>query len=305
MRALALGLGLSLLVAACGQDYDSVGTKDGGTDADTDADADTDTDTDADTDADSDTDTDSDADADADSDTDADADSDTDTDSDADADADTDTDTGTVPLAVVCVDPGHPTSAGVLLYVAIVNRKVGYYLEDLLAGAGYAVVFAAQDITEEAIFDPGFDNDGATEQALLVPKTNAERAAACNAAGADYLISIQHNSVADPATNYTLVMYGETATFEPRFAEADTWAAGAGDELLAAMETTGVNVSGDRTWLASSGLTMLQNTDMIGLSSWASFFSNPDEKARLDDNAYLAGEADALFDAFIVFAEGD
>jgi N-acetylmuramoyl-L-alanine amidase len=289
--------------AACSETGTQVGTVDADADTDTDSDADTDVDTDTDSDTDTDTDVDTDTDSDVDTDTDTDSDADTGTDVDTDTDTDADTDTG--PIALVCVDPGHPTTSGSGMgYVAILNRKVGYYLEDMLAAAGYAVVFTASDITEEEIFDPGFDNDGDEEQALLVPVANADRAVACNDAGADYLISIQHNSVSDTGVNYTLVMFGENTVTDgvgdPRFTGADDWATTASDALVAAMETTTGYAQSDEDFLGST-LTMLQGTEMIGISSWASFYSAPEEKARLDDNGYLAGEAQALHDAFVAF----
>jgi len=66
------------------------------------------------------------------------------------------------------------------------------------------------------------------------------------------------------------------------------------------MEVTTGYASGDRTFLGF-GVTMLQDTAMPGIEMWASFVSCPEEKARLDDNDYLLGEAQAIFTAFDLF----
>ena len=51
------------------------------------------------------------------------------------------------------------------------------------------------------------------------------------------------------------------------------------------------------------GLYMLQNTDMIGILTEGSFYSNPEERERLNDDEYLEGEAWAIFDGFAEFVE--
>jgi N-acetylmuramoyl-L-alanine amidase len=284
------------------------GDFDAGSDAglDAGADADTDTDTDADTDTDTDADTDTDTDADTDTDTDTDTDADSDSDSDADGGAD-----GGASLGLVCINPNYPVSTSTTYdYVAVLNRKVGFYLEDLLVAANYDVVFTISDITDSEIFDPGFDNNDTDDQALLDTfETEAERVAACNGAGADYLISVHHNYYSsDTGVNYTRVLYAEdlgtTGTLgDALFTGADDWADATNTALVAAMGTTGGEAQSDLQFNGgdTDGNTVLQGADMIGVYTLASFYSNPAEKAELDTNAYLQGEADAIYDAFIAY----
>jgi N-acetylmuramoyl-L-alanine amidase len=207
-------------------------------------------------------------------------------------------------LANVCLDPGHPSSTGDKLWESIINRKVGFYLEDLLRAAGYDVLLTTDDIDEETIFADGFDNEGAEEQAMLVVSSLGSRTGACNDWPADYFISLHHNAVTDTTVNYTLTIYGEDTGFSPWFADAPTWAGLTSDYLYDAMDVDDLNTWGDRSALGY-GLYVLQNTDMIGILTEGSFYSNPDEYDLLNaSNDYLYGEAEAIFAAFDEFTAG-
>jgi len=204
--------------------------------------------------------------------------------------------------ARVCLEPGHPSSVGDKLYEAIINRKVAFYMEDMLRDAGYEVLNVVDDIGYEEIFDDDFDNEGAAEQALLQVKSLAARVADCNDWPADYFISIHHNAVDNPNPNYTLTLYGQDPSYVPWFPGAPDWASYTTDRLLDAMEVTHGIATGDRSFLGFS-LYVLRNTNMIGILTEGSFYSNPAERERLNDNDYLYGEADAIFQGFIDFVE--
>jgi len=204
--------------------------------------------------------------------------------------------------ARVCLDPGHPSNEGDKLFEAIINRKVAFYMEDMLLEAGYDVLITVDDIPREDIFAEGFDNEGAAEQAMLEVTALGSRVAPCNDWPADYFISVHHNAISDPGPNYTLTIYGEDTSYNPLFDEATVWADFTTDRLLAAMEVTDGYVWGDRSALGF-GLYVLQNTDMIGILTEGSFYSNPAERERQNDNDYLYGEADAIFNGFIDFVE--
>ncbi|MCK9459743.1 MAG: N-acetylmuramoyl-L-alanine amidase [Proteobacteria bacterium] len=207
-------------------------------------------------------------------------------------------------LGSVCLDPGHPSSDGDKLWEAIINRKVGFYLEDLLRAAGWDVLLTTDDISEETIFADDFDNEGAEEQAMLVVSSLGSRTDACNAWPADYFISLHHNAVTDTVVNYTLTIYGEDTAYDPWFADAPDWAALTTDHLYDVMDVTGYQTWGDRSALGY-GLYVLQNTDAIGILTEGSFYSNPEEYDLLNtDDSYLAGEAEAIFAAFDEFTAG-
>jgi N-acetylmuramoyl-L-alanine amidase len=202
--------------------------------------------------------------------------------------------------ARVCLDPGHPSTEGDKLFEAIINRKVAFYLEDMLIAAGYDVLITVDDISREEIFAEGFDNEGAAEQAMLEVTSLDSRVTTCNGWPADYFISLHHNAVSDTTANYTLTIYGEDTSYNPLHDDAVTWAELTTDRLLDAMEVTDGYVWGDRSALGF-GLYVLQNTDMIGILTEASFYSNPAERERQNDNDYLHGEADAIFNGFLDF----
>jgi N-acetylmuramoyl-L-alanine amidase len=207
-------------------------------------------------------------------------------------------------LANVCLDPGHPSSDGDKLWEAIINRKVGFYLEDLLRAVGYDVLLTTDDIVEETIFADDFDNEGAEEQGSLVVTSLESRTDACNAWPADYFISLHHNAVTDTSVNYTLTIYGEDTGYEPWFADAPDWASITTDYLYDAMSVDGYQTWGDRSALGY-GLWVLQNTETIGILTEGSFYSNPDEYDLLNtSNEYLYGEAEAIFAAFDEFTAG-
>jgi len=202
--------------------------------------------------------------------------------------------------ARVCLDPGHPSNEGDKLFESIINRKVAFYLEDMLIGAGYDVLITVDDITREEIFAEGFDNEGAAEQAMLEVTSLDSRVTTCNGWPADYFLSVHHNAVSDPVPNYTLTIYGEDTSYNPLYDDAVIWAELTTDRLLAAMEVTDGYVWGDRSALGF-GLYVLQNTDVIGILTEGSFYSNPAERERQNDNDYLYGEADAIFNGFLDF----
>jgi len=235
----------------------------------------------------------------------SDSDSDGDTDGEADAGSDSGADTDTDGfIANVCLDPGHPSSDGDKLWESIINRKVGFYLEDLLRAAGYDVLQTTDDIDEETIFADDFDNEGPAEQAMLVVTSLESRTDDCNAWPADYFISIHHNAVTDTSVNYTLTIYGEDSGYEPWFTGALDWASITTDYLYDAMNVDGYQTWGDRSALGY-GLWVLQNTEMIGILTEGSFYSNPDEYGLLNtSNDYLYGEAEAIFAAFAEFTAG-
>jgi N-acetylmuramoyl-L-alanine amidase len=204
--------------------------------------------------------------------------------------------------AKVCLCPGHPSSTGDKLYEAIINRKVGFYLEDLLSAAGYDVNNIINDITREEIFASDFDNEGAYEQSLLQVKSLADRVATCNDWGADYFISIHHNAVDDSSANYTLTLYAERTAGEPYNSANVDWAETTVDHLYDVMSVTAGYARGDRSFLGF-GLYVIQNTDMPAILTEGSFYSNPAERTRLNRDSYLEGEAGAIFDGFIDHVE--
>jgi len=207
------------------------------------------------------------------------------------------------PYARVCLSPGHPSQEDDKLYEAIINRKVAYDLEDMLNAAGYDVYIIVDDISENEIFAPGFDNEGAAEQSMLEVIDLDDRSIACNDWQADYFISIHHNAWSRQASNYALTLYGEDPDYMPRFPDAVEWAEVTASYLFDAMGVTHDYTWGDRSNIGIA-FRVLKDTNMIGIMTEGSFYSNPAERSRLNENDYLFGEADAIYQGFIDFVEG-
>ena len=204
--------------------------------------------------------------------------------------------------AKVCLCPGHPSSVGDKLYEGIINRKVAFYLEELLVGAGYDVFSVVDDISKEEMFEPGFNNEGAYEQSLLDVVTLAERVGICNDWPADYFISIHHNAVADTFVNYTLTLYGEASAGMPYSETTVSWADYTTGYLDDVMNVTAGYTRGDRSFLGF-GLYVIQNTEMPAILTEGSFYSNAAERILLNQNDYLEGEAGAIYDGFETFMD--
>jgi N-acetylmuramoyl-L-alanine amidase len=207
----------------------------------------------------------------------------------------------------VCLVPGHPCVDWDYskAYEGIINRKVAFYLEDMLVEAGHEVLIVTDDLTEEELFAEGFDNEDPDQHARLGILDLDERAALCNDFDADYLISIHHNDVEDSSVNYSLVLYNQPEP-EPepepdligaRFPESVDWARRTAEYLGNTMEVSHADAVGDMHYLGFR-LRVLRLANMPGILTEGSFYSNPAERQRLNDNDYLYGEADALFRAF-------
>ena len=198
---------------------------------------------------------------------------------------------------LVCLSPGHPSRPGDKQYEAVLNRRVAYKLRALLLRAGYDVVLTTDDLTDETLFAPGFDSEDKTIRERLEVKTPDEKAEICNDAGADYVISIHHNYAYNPDINYTLVFYGADESGEPNCEEAKRWAQSTAHFLRRVMKTDGSRTYSDMERLGFS-LSILENSKAPAILTEAAFYSNPRERKRLSSDAYLAAEAQAIFDAF-------
>ena len=208
------------------------------------------------------------------------------------AEADTGSDSSRAAIANVCLDPGWlstPEDGGDLRYAAIINRKVTFYLKNFLVDSGYGVLITMNDIPEDEIFAPSFDNEGDDEQARIEAMSPSDRLAACETWQADYIIAVHHNAVDDSVPNYIRVYY---TTDWP---EAATWASNTQHQLETVMWS---GAEGSEAF-GNNDFTVLKNASVPALMTFASFYSNPDERVRLNDNPYLENEASAIFNGFI------
>ncbi|MBN2716207.1 MAG: N-acetylmuramoyl-L-alanine amidase [Deltaproteobacteria bacterium] len=199
---------------------------------------------------------------------------------------------------VICLSPGHPSLEGDKYYEAIINRKVAWFLTILLLEADFNVVLAVNDVPPDNLFFANLSNEDDALWSDLQVMPPEEKANRCNDAGADYLISIHHNFAYSPTMNETMVFYTVDDNYRPRHTEVIPWAENTASYLGKVMETDDEYAIADMERIGFQ-LGVLSNAEMPGILTEASFYSNPDERARLNDDLYLEKEAEAIFRAFV------
>jgi N-acetylmuramoyl-L-alanine amidase len=208
--------------------------------------------------------------------------------------------------AKICIDPGWlnaTTSDSEIKYQAILNRKVGFYLETLFHENGFDTLTTTNDIPRDEIFAAGFDNEGADEQEKVGVRSLQDRVEMCNTWDADYFITVLHNSLSDKTHNGIVTVYAEQELLVPYNEVCRTWAQNTAKALQTVMgdgsTPLGYRAVGDIEYRSGSTFYVLQETTMPALLTAASFYSNPEERVRLNKNDYLQGEAEAIFEGFI------
>ena len=182
-------------------------------------------------------------------------------------------------------------------YEAIINRKVAWYLTMHLQEAGYRVVLAVDDVPPDELFFSELANDDERLWSQLKVMTPEEKAISCNEAGASYLISIHHNFAYDGNMNETMVFYTVDENYKPVHDNVVQWAGKTATQLGKVMNTEDSYAIADMDRIGFQ-LGVLSNAEMPGILTEASFYSNPDERSRLNTDAYLEQEAIAIFNAF-------
>lgn len=182
----------------------------------------------------------------------------------------------------ICLDPGHggqehipdfkrgPTG----LREAEINLKVAKYLQGLLEKVGVTVIMTRNDDSYVSL---------------------ADRSEIANENRVDFFISIHHNGIDNnPEINYT-----------------STWYHGDADDSRASLDLARYIQRGvsDALWLPNSPPTGLYSDKLIVASGFgvlrltncpaivceASFYTNPEEEARLKNDQYLKREAYGYF----------
>ncbi|MBN2531193.1 MAG: N-acetylmuramoyl-L-alanine amidase [Deltaproteobacteria bacterium] len=207
-------------------------------------------------------------------------------------DTDTSSDTGIASRATICIDPGWITdteNSRQLHELALINRKVAYYLTDMFAADNFRVVMTVPrgDMNElyAMVTNDGIDDEYQYFKAVSLQ----DRADVCNTSNADYFISIHHNTLADTVTNYTRVYYATKV--------AETWGDTTHNELEKVMRTVPRN-DGVGAYGNGGKYFILDEVTMPGILTVASFYTNTEEKERLNNNEYLQNEAHAIYTAF-------
>lgn len=182
----------------------------------------------------------------------------------------------------ICLDPGHGGQGHIPDYKrgptgireAEVNLQVALYLREMLQGSGATVIMTRLDDTY-----------------VSLPR----RSQIANENHADFFISLHHNAIENrPETNYTSTWYhGDADESRPSLDLARYIQQGVADALrLPTSPATGLY--SDKL-VATSGFGVLRLTECPAVVCEASFYSNPEEEARLRLPDYRKREAYGYF----------
>lgn len=197
----------------------------------------------------------------------------------------------------ICLDPGHgghdsndrqtDLGVGTYYYESDANWEAVDYLDSLLQSLG-----AVTKLTKLTNDPEASDRDPSL----------SDRVQVANAFGADYFHSFHTNGAADPNVNYSLVLYPGPADGEADFPESVIMAEIMADELFKVMRTTSTHARADIPFTGyTNGLGVLNNLNMPGTLSEASFHSNLKEGRRLMNSAYLKNSAWSIVSLFLNF----
>ncbi len=184
----------------------------------------------------------------------------------------------------ICLDPGHGAYPTIKPFETIINLKVGFDLQEYLESANVdtAILTRTDNIQNPSL---------------------SEREFIANSNAVDWFNSIHHNAF-DGTANYALVLYEELYSGDPEWPEAVTMSQIMAEDLWTALRTTTWYVRGDRSFLGYN-LGVLNDLQMPGELTEASFFDHTPERNRLRNDDYLKMEARALFTSFLDYFDAD
>lgn len=192
---------------------------------------------------------------------------------------------------VIVIDPGHGGSAATDSYrqgptgerEEWIDLRVGLLLKDLLETKGAKVLMTrSSDVTFPL----------------------ADRSKIANDNKADLFVSIHHNATADPAVNFPIIYYHGLSSSNPAGVKLGKML---GKNLQKYMykSKTPVSVVSDFTIFSGAGSSVLRGTYGIpGILAEASFFTNPEEEARLKQKEHNQNEAIAYAKTIEKFLTG-
>ncbi len=197
----------------------------------------------------------------------------------------------------ICLDPGHggqdsddrPTDLGIgtTYYESNANWEAIGYLDTLLQNLG----------AEVKITKTTNDPDSPDRHPSL-----SDRVQVANAFGADYFHSFHTNGSSNKSVNYSLVLYAGPSDGVADYPDALIMAEIMDDELYIYMKTTSTSARADIPFTGfTNGLGVLNNLNMPGTLSEASFHSNINEGRRLMNSSYLKAAAWSIVKSFLKY----
>ncbi|MDE0553264.1 MAG: N-acetylmuramoyl-L-alanine amidase, partial [Candidatus Poribacteria bacterium] len=190
----------------------------------------------------------------------------------------------------ICLDPGHGGQSHVPDYKrgptglreAEVNLRVAFHLREILQKAGVTVIMTRVD-----------------DSYVSLPM----RSQIANESGADFFISLHHNGIDNPTVNYTSTWYHGDADDSRHSLDLARYIQLGVSDALQLPTSPASGLYSDKL-IAASGFGVLRRTKCPAVLCEASFLSNPEEEARLQDDNYLRKEADGYFRGIARYVEG-
>ena len=181
----------------------------------------------------------------------------------------------------ICLDPGHGGQGHISDYKrgptglreADVNLQVALHLRNMLHGVGATVVMTRVDDSYVSL---------------------AMRSQIANESGAHFFISLHHNGIDNPETNYTSTWYHGDADDSRQSLDLARYVQQGVSDALRLPSSPATGLFSDKL-VTSAGFGVLRLTKCPAVLCEASFFSNPEEEARLKKDDYLKNEAYGYF----------
>ena len=190
----------------------------------------------------------------------------------------------------ICLDPGHGGQAHVPDYKrgptgvreAEVNLRVAFHLRELLQQVGATVIMTRVD-----------------DSYVSLPM----RSQIANEHGADFFISLHHNGIDNPKVNYTSTWYHGDADDSRQSLDLARYVQQGVSDALQLPTSPASGLYSDKL-ITASGFGVLRLTECPAVLCEASFLSNPEEEAKLQEDDYLRKEAYGYFLGIARYVEG-
>ncbi len=182
----------------------------------------------------------------------------------------------------ICLDPGHGGQGHIPDYKrgptglreAEINLKVAFFLRELLEQAEVTVIMTRVDDSYVSLPD---------------------RSQIANENHADFFISLHHNGIDNkPEINYTSTWYHGDADDSPPSLDLARYIQQGVSDALSLPKSPSTGLYSDKLVVAS-GFGVLRLTECPAVVCEASFYTNPEEEARLKQDDYLKREAYGCF----------
>ena len=190
----------------------------------------------------------------------------------------------------ICLDPGHGGQGHVPDYKrgptgvreAEVNLQVAFHLREMLQAVGATVIMTRVD-----------------DSYVSLPM----RSQIANENGADFFISLHHNGIDNPKVNYTSTWYHGDADDSRQSLDLARYIQQGVSDALQLPTSPAAGLYSDKL-ITASGFGVLRLTECPAVLCEASFLSNPEEEARLQEDDYLRKEASGYFLGIARYVEG-